>query len=153
MTISREMMAARKRCCAGGMISPTDIRPMCVNWRDNAGWEHPYCGEPEQNRPPGVDLPGCGGPLNDEALNGPAEFCPLGLWADLEPVDSAAIKKVARQNLLADQREMLAPRVKAWMKGLDSDARTTLLENLVECGMLASETAEAIAVDEGLVEP
>jgi hypothetical protein len=136
----------------GGPTSAGERRPMCVNWRYNSGWERPHCGEPAENRPPGAELPGNGQALDADAYAGPADFCPLDLWAELEPIDLDALREASRTNRLAMQRKETAVQVRGWMSGLEGEAKLALLENLVEAGVLLPEIAEEVAVDEGLTD-
>ena len=150
MAASRGVVAARRRCCAGGVLTLTENLPMCVNWRHNDNWDYPQCGEPKANRPPGVAMPGSGEPLTPTVFEGPASFCALGLWASLEAIDVDAYEGVSRQRILEIERVVTVPRVRQWMVGLSDDSRGKLLRNLVMTAVLSAETSQELAVSEGL---
>ena len=150
MSVSRGLVAARRRCCTGGVLSLTENHPMCVNWRHNDNWDHPCCGEPKENRPTGVVMPGSGSFLAPDAFLGPAGYCPLGLWMELAPLDMDVLEEVSRQRMLDMERVVTLPRVRQWMTGLPRDARSKLLRNLIETAVLCAETAQELAICEGL---
>ena len=150
MAVSGGVAAARRRCCAGGVLTLTENLPMCANWRHNDNWDYPHCGEPKANRPPGVGLPGNGEPLTPAVFEGPPSFCSLSLWASLQAVDVEAHEQLSRQRMLEIERVVTVPRVRQWMGGLPADARIRLLRNLVATAVLSAETAQELAVCEGL---
>ncbi len=107
MAVSKGVKLARLLACVGGVDENGKRVAGCPNYRNSNGWGNDsgipnwhHCGEPRANRPKGLvdSLPGCGLPIDDEALAGQASFCPLGLWEGLKPIDEEKRRSELRRN-------------------------------------------------------